>query len=165
MITCPKIIIRTIALVNIVMGGFGLFLQIDGVIRSSLRHQFNAAGPYETYAYWGIVCICFAFVSLTLLSGFLLWRTGRPALRLCNWLFGSELVYWVGSSMLVVMLLTSKGEWTHRLGMSIGAVSGVGNVGLGPQILFLYPVWVLVLLNLAYWLMGKAEPSTAKISV
>jgi len=162
--TWPKITIRTIALGNVVMGGFGLFLQIDGVIRSSLRHQFTATRPHETYAYWVIACMCFAFVSLTLLSGFLLWRAGRPALRLCNWLFGSQLVYWVGSSVLDVRLLTSKSEWAHRLVTSIGAVSGVGNVGLGPQVLSLYPVWVLVLLNLAYWRMGKAEPSTVKIS-
>jgi hypothetical protein len=163
--TWPKISIRTIALGNVAMGGFGLYLQIDGAIRFSQRHQFTSTRPYETYAFWVIVCIGFVFASLTLLSGFFLWRTGRPALRLCNWLFGSELVYWFGSSMLDVMLLTSKSEWAHRLGMSIGAVGGVGNVGLGPQVFSLYPVWVLLLLNLAYWRMGKAEPSTAKISV
>jgi hypothetical protein len=49
--------------------------------------------------------------------------------------------------------------------MCIGAVNGIGNVGLGLQVVSLYPVWVLVLLNLAYWRMRKAEPSTAKISV
>jgi len=163
--TWPKITIRTIALGNVLIGGFGLFLQIDSVIRFSQRHQFTATRPYETYAYWATICIGFVFVSLTLLSGFFLWQTGRPALRLCNWLFGSQVVYWVGSSMLDVRLLTSKSELAHRLGMSIGAVSGVGNVGLGPQVLSLYPVWVLVLLNLAYWRMGKAEPSTPKISV
>jgi hypothetical protein len=163
--TWPKITIRTIALGNVVIGGFGLFLQIDGAIRFSQRHHFTAAKPYETYAYWVIVCIGFVFVSLTLLSGFFLWQTGPPTLRFCNWLFGSQLAYWVGSSMLVVMLVTSKSEWAHRFVMSIAAARGIGNVGLAPQLLSLYPVWVLVLLNLAYWRMGKAEPSTAKVSV
>jgi hypothetical protein len=67
--------------------------------------------------------------------------------------------------MLVVMLATSKSEWAHRLGMSVGAIGGVGDMGTAPQVVSLYPIWVLVLLNLAYWRMGKAEPSTAKISV
>src|SRR5260221_12554129 len=67
--------------------------------------------------------------------------------------------------MLVVMRVKSKREWAHRFVMSIAAARGIGNVGLAPQLLSLYPVWVLVLLNLAYWRMGKAEPSTAKISV
>jgi hypothetical protein len=67
--------------------------------------------------------------------------------------------------MLDVTLVTSKSEWAHRLGMSVGAVSGVGDMGLGPQVVSLYPVWVLVFLNLAYWRIGKAEPSNAKISV
>jgi len=163
--TWPKITIRTIAIGNVVMGGFGLFLQIDGAIRFTQRHQFTATEPYETYAYWVIVCIGFVFLSLTLLSGLFLWRTDRRALRLSNWLFGSQFGYWVGSSMLDVMLLTSKSEWAHRFVMSIAGASGIGNVGFGPQVLSLYPVWVLVLLNLAYWRMGKAEPPADNISV
>ena len=155
----PKITIRTVALANIVMGAVGLFLQVDSVIRFSRRHQFTVAKPDEAYAYWVIVCIGFVFVSLTLLSGFFLWRTTRNGLRLCNLLFGSQLVYWVGGGILDVMLVTSKSEWAHRVVMSIAAASGIGNVGLGPQLLSLYPVWVLLLLNLAYWRMRKAEPS------
>ena len=155
----PKITIRTIALANIVMGAMGLFLQIDSLIRFYRTYQFTVARPYEAYAYWVIVCIGFVFVSLTLLSGFFLWRTTGSGRRLCNLLFGSQLVYWVGGAILDVMLVTSKGEWAHRVVMSIAAASGIGNVGLAPQLLSLYPVWILLLLNLAYWRMGKAEAS------
>jgi hypothetical protein len=162
--TWPKITIRTIALGNIVIGAMGLYLQVDSAIRFSQRHQFTSIRPYETHAYWVTACTSLVFASLALLSGFFQWRTGRSALRLCNWLFGSQLVYWIGSAMLVVMLVTSKCEWAHRLGMSIGAVGGIGEMGTAPQVVSLYPVWVLVLLNLAYWRMGKAEPSTAKTS-
>src|SRR5258707_13009562 len=129
----PKITIRTIALANIVMGAMGLFLQIDSLIRFYRTYQFTVARPYEAYAYWVIVCIGFVFVSLTLLSGFFLWQTGPPTLRFCNWLFGSQLAYWVGSSMLVVILVTFKREWAHRFVMSIAAERGMGNVGLAPR--------------------------------
>ena len=106
-----------------------------------------------------MVCIGTVFALLVFLSGFLLWRADRPALRLCNLLFGSELVYWVGGPMVDVLLVTSKSEWDHRVATSIGAVWGIGNMGIAPQLLSLYPVWVLLLLNLAYWRMGKAEAS------
>jgi hypothetical protein len=155
----PKITIRAIALGNILMGTMGLFLQVDSVIRFSQRHQFAAARPYETHAYLFMVCIGTVFALLGFLSGFLLWRADRPALRLCNWLFGSELVYWAGGAMVEVLLVTSKSEWDHRAATSIGAVWGIGNMGLAPQLLSLYSVWVLLLLNLAYWRMGKAEAS------
>jgi hypothetical protein len=163
--TWPKITIRTIAIGNILMGAMGLYLQIDSAIRFSLRHQFTTARPYEAHAYWVASSISFVFASLALLSGFSLWRNGRSALRLCNWFFGSELAYWVGSAMLVVMLVTSKSDWAHRLGMTIGSVGGIGDMGTAPQVLSLYPVWVLVLLNVAYWRIGKPKPSTAKTSV
>lgn len=156
--TWPKATIRTIALGNVVVGAMGLYLQTDSVVRFSQRHQFTSTRPYETYAYCILACISFVFASLALVSGFFLWRTGRAALRLCNILFGSQLVYWVGIAMLDVMLVKSKSEWAHHFVMSIAAVSGVGNMGLAPQVLSLYPVWVLVLLNLAYWRMWKAEP-------
>jgi len=155
----PKITIRAIALASIVMGAMGLFLQVDSVIRFSQRHQFAAARPYETHAYLFMVCIGTVFAFLVFLSGFFLWRADRPALRLCNLLFGSELVYWVGGPMVDVLLVTSKSEWDHRVATSIGAVWGIGNMGIAPQLLSLYPVWVLLLLNLAYWRMGKAEAS------
>ena len=155
----PKITIRAIALASIVMGAMGLFLQVDSVIRFSQRHQFAAARPYETYAYLSMVCIGTVFAFLVFLSGFFLWRADRPALRLCNLLFGSELVYWVGGPMVDVLLVTSKSEWAHRVATSIGAVWGIGNMGIGPQVVSFYPVWVLVVLNLAYWRMGKAEAS------
>lgn len=142
------------------MGAIGLFLQVDSAIRFSLRHQFTATRPYETYAYWGVACIAFVFVSLALISGILLWRTSRFALRLCNLFFGAELVYWVGGAMLDVMLATSKNEWAHRLVTSLASVTGIGNMGLAPQVLSLYPGWALVLLNLAYWRTGKDGPSS-----
>ena len=160
MTTWPKITIRTIALGNVAMGAIGLFLQIDSFVRFSQRHQFNATRPYETYAYWVVACIAFLFVSLALISGLLLWRTSRSALRICNLLFGAQLVYWVGGTMLDVMLATSKSESAHRFVTTLASVNGIGNMGLAPQVLSLYPVWALVLLNLAYWRTGKAEPSS-----
>jgi len=158
MTTWPKITIRTIALGNIAMGALGLFLQLDSAVRFSQRHQFIGTRPGETYAYSTLACIAFAFALLALVSGFFLWRTSRSALRLCNLLFGSELIYWVAGAMSDVILATSKSEWAHNFATSVASVSGVGNMGLAPQVLSLYPVWALVLLNLAYWRAGKAEP-------
>ncbi len=150
MTTWPRITIRTIAVGNVAMGAIGLFLQIDSVVRFSQRHQFAPTRPFETYAYWVVACMAFVFASLALISGFFLWRTSRSALRLCNLLFGAQLVYWVGGAMLDVMLATSKSEWAHRLVTSLASVGGIGNMGLAPQVLSLYPVWALMLLNLAY---------------
>jgi hypothetical protein len=79
-------------------------------------------------------------------------------------LFGAELVYFVGGAMLEVTLVTSKSEWAHRLAISIASVGGIGNMGIALQVLSLYPVWVLLLLNLAYWRMWKTEQLTAKMS-
>jgi hypothetical protein len=64
--------------------------------------------------------------------------------------------------MLEVMLATSKSDWAHRFVMSLGSVTGIGNMGLAPQVLTLYPVWAPVLLNLAYWRKEGADSPTAK---
>src|SRR5260370_25914516 len=103
------------------------------------------------------------FASLALISGFFLWRTSRSALRLCNLLFGAQLVYWVGGAMLDVMLATSKSEWAHRLVTSLASVGGIGNMGLAQQVLSLYPVWALLLLNLADRRGGPWETPKAKV--
>lgn len=94
MTTWPKITIRTIAVGNVTMGALGLFLQLESAVRFSQRHQFIGTRPGETYVYSTLACIAFAFALLALVSGFFLWRTSRTTLRLCNLLFGSELVYW-----------------------------------------------------------------------
>jgi hypothetical protein len=69
------------------------------------------------------------------------------------------LLYLAGDSLVVVVLVTSRSDWAHGLSISIAAARGIGNIGLGPQFLSLYPVWALVLLNLAYWHTRKPEPS------
>ena len=145
--TWPKSTIRAVAIANVLLGGFGLYLQVDSALRFIQRSQLGFSTPQ---IYWITASISFALTLATFLSGFFLWRTDRRALLLCNWLFGSELVYWVGGSLLDVMLVTSKNEWAHRFVMSTAAASGIGNMGLAPQVLILYPVWALILLNFAY---------------
>jgi|HubBroStandDraft_6_1064221.scaffolds.fasta_scaffold739387_1 hypothetical protein len=145
--TWPKSVIRAVAIANVLLGGLGLYLQVDSALRFIQRSQLGFSTPL---VYWITASISFALTLATFLSSFFLWRTDRRALLLCNWLFGTELVYWVGGSMLDVMLVTSKYEWAHRFVMSTATASGIGNMGIAPQVLVLYPVWALILLNIAY---------------
>ena len=158
MISWAKVTIRAIALGNSALGTAGLLLQADSAFRFSQKNQFSSAAPYETYAYWVMASISFALAFVAFLSGFFLWRADRSALRLCNWLFGSQLLYWVGKSILDIGLVTSKSEQAHLYATSIARATGIANMGTAPQIVLLYPVWALVLLNLAYWRMRKANP-------
>jgi hypothetical protein len=157
--TWPKATIRAIAVANAVLGAAGLFLQADAAIRFSQRNQFSSSVPYLSYMFWVTASVSFALASIALISSFFLWRIDHRALRLCNWLFGAELVYWVGNGLLEVMLATSKSEWAHHFAMSMAGAGGIGNMGMAPQFLSLYPAWAIVILNFAYRRMDKVDPS------
>jgi hypothetical protein len=145
--TWPRAIIRFIAIANILLGGFGLYLQADSARRFIQRNQLGFSLPQ---VYWAVASISFAVALATLLFGFFLWRTDRIALRLCNWLFGFELVYWVGTAMFEFALWSSKAEWAHSLSTNMAGAGGIGNMGTALQFISGYPVWALILLNVAY---------------
>lgn len=155
--TWPKAVIRFLAAANILLGGSGLYLQADSARRFIQRNQLGFSIPQ---VYWITASISFALALATLLFGFFLWRRDRRALLLCNWLFGFELVYWVGTAMFEFALWSSRAEWAHSLGKNLAGAGGIGNMGTALQLISLYPVWALILLNVAYWRMKDGTAST-----
>jgi len=92
------------------------------------------------------------FLGSLVLGGLLLLRTDRRGLRVCNFLFVAEVLYWIGTPLIgfyLTMSLTTR-RWAAGVSSSVAGATGIGNMGLAPQILTGYPIIALVLLNLAF---------------
>jgi len=134
----------------------GAPLQIDAMIRIARGPQFSNVSPYAMRVFWAMACVSMIFGVIGLISVPPLWHLDDGGRRLCNWLFGTELVYWVANSQITILLAMSNSEWIHSLGTSMGPARASGGMATAPQFLTLYPVWALVLLNLAYRAKNKS---------
>jgi hypothetical protein len=155
----PKYAVRSIAFGNLVMCAVGILLQIDAMIRVAQRPQLSNVSTYAMRAFWAMACISMIFGVVGFISVPLLWHLEDSGRRLCNWLFGTELAYWVANSQITILLVMSNNEWIHSLGKTMGHARASGAMATAPQFLTLYPVWALVLLNLAYRAINKSTVS------
>ena len=66
-----------------------------------------------------------------------------------NYVFSMEILFWVLSSLVELKLAMSGNATAVSIGMSLGAVEGIGNMGTNLQMLTAYPLIALIALNLA----------------
>ncbi len=146
----PAKAVRTVGILNILFGAVGLYLTMLSIRHFSPRATHAGHPPYEPQAYWAIITINFAFLLVLVFAGWLLWRLDQRGVRLCNWLLSLEIVYWLGYTTLGLFLSMANDKRISLIGLSMGAVGGIGHMGLVPQIVTLYPVVILIVMNVAY---------------
>ena len=142
-----RILIRSFGIANWFYGLTGSYFLVDGLWR--VRHFGFGPNPYEAEAYYFDVAINALFVFGIFLSGYWLILIRRRGAVLSNYIFFTEILVFVVSSWVSLILVTSRNATAASIGKSFGAVGGIGNMGTVLQLLTGYPVIALVALNLA----------------
>jgi hypothetical protein len=140
-----RILIRSFGIANWFYGLTGSYFLVDGLWR------VNHFGPYayEAKAYYLYVAINALFLLAIFLTGYWLILIRRRGAVFSNYVFSLEILFWVLSSLLPLILVMSRNVTAVSVGMSLGAVGGIGNMGTVLQSLTAYPLIALVAVNLA----------------
>ncbi len=158
-----KAAIRLFGILNILFASLGLVLLIGGFLEPSVRSQKVGDPRYYVEAYYAYTGINFLFLLLLIVAGIFLWRLQNRGRVLSNLLFCLLIIYWVASSALGLFLSMSPREGAVRIGSSMAAAAGTGNMGIAPLLMPGYPLIGLVVINLAYRRLRRHEASTARL--
>jgi hypothetical protein len=154
----PAVIFRVFAVTNFlvaIVGAFFLASVVPSVVVGSIGN--SAEEPYFIQFYWSMTAINVCFLGLLVLGGVYLVRLEKFGVVICNVVFVAEILYF----FLGIGLLWSP-AFSRPISGSAAAATGVGNMGLSPQLISAYPVIALVCLNLARWRLTAAEAAAFK---
>lgn len=149
-----RTLIRSFGIANWFYGLTGAYFLVDGVWRV---HHFGILGhsgryPHEASQYYFLVTINAIFIISILITGYWLILIRRQGVIFSNFLFLSEILFWVLDAIVSFKLLMSGisgNAAAASFGKSLGAVEGIGNMGTNLQLVTAHPVIALVALNLA----------------
>ena len=143
------------AVTAVVVVAGAIFLAMTMV--ASLRqfsHLNDAAGPY-TALFFGVFSFAnLVFLGLLSVAALRLFRMDYRGIALLALTLKCELAYFFLTSLLWLI--------PEPIGMSAGRATGIGNMGISPQIFFAYPITGLI----AIWALRrfgilKGEPDAA----
>ena len=106
--------------------------------------------------FWAMVLSNLCFLSLLVAGAIRLFRLRPSGVTICNAAFVGEIFYFLAIGFLWSRLPVSSG---------VGAATGVGNMGLSPQLICGYPLLALICLNLARRKRTKAQITTTPLPV
>jgi len=143
-----KIVLRTVGALDSILSVFGLYLFIDPISRGLLALGATSAdAPYFRTV----------FVAMILTNGILLLLFGFAAVQLLRMKKSGGTAHATASILLVAYDLLIRAFWATggRVGMSVAAATGIGNLGIAPFQCFnlapyVYPVASTVLLLVVY---------------
>jgi hypothetical protein len=139
----PSHVFRVFAIANFLLAGVGLlFLSSSVLAVGSGKIGNTSAHPYFLGAFWTMVATNFILLALLVLGGIRLLQLKAQGVVLCNGVFVAEIVYFIALGFLW-------GVPPPSLSVSVAAATGVGSMGLSPQLICGYPLVALVCLNLA----------------
>jgi hypothetical protein len=142
-----KILIRSFGVANCLLGLTGAWFLIGTQWRVHVRHLWP--DPHDAGAYYFLVAVNALFLLAILLTGYWLILIRRRGVVFSNYVFSGEILFFVLSSAFGLALDMSGNATAVSVGRSFGAMGGVGNMGIAPQILTAYPLIALIALNLA----------------
>jgi hypothetical protein len=92
--------------------------------------------------FWAMASINLCFLALLVVGGIHLFQLRRSGVTICNAVFVGEILYFLVTGFLWFAL-------PRPVSMGVAAATGVGNMGLSPQLISGYPLVALICLNLA----------------
>ena len=149
-------IIRTFGIANILLGILGILLLLSSLSQKLLVPQLGLSTPYYAEVYLARGAINALCVSMLIYAGIGLYRLERTALAISNGLFAFEIFYLYVDSIMG-FLLEVRGGRRALFAHALDATWGTGNMGVGPQLIPVYPLLALIALNLAYRKLGPAN--------
>ncbi len=158
----PARTIRVFAILNLLMGLFGLFAVLNSVAVALRFEPWSQDPLYYAQAYYIRSAINFVFVLLTLLGGIYLWRVDRRGWAICKVLFFGQIAYFL-LNWLKYLVLWPMGDEAPIVSRALGASAGTGNMGTGLQTITGYPVIALIGLKIAFSRLGRPPIPKADI--
>ena len=155
----PTTIIRTFAVLNLLMGLWGLYALVSSVNNTLRYSPWDQDPPYYAQAYYARSAINLVFVILTILGGIYLWRVDWRGWKVCKPLFIGQIIYFF-LSLLGSVLLLATGERGRLVSRALAASEGTGNMGTTLQTITGYPVIALIGLWIAYGKLRRVPTST-----
>lgn len=141
-----SVVYRAFAITNFAVAAIGsIFLASSARVVLIKAVGNTSTEPYFLISYWTMTAVNVCFLSFLVLGGTYLLRLRSMGVVICNIVVFGEILYFLGLSFL----------WSPALpkvtSMSVAAATGIGNMGLSPQLISAYPLIGLVCLNLARW--------------
>ena len=149
----PLITFRVFAATNFliaILGGLFLVITVTSITHAGAWGN-KPAEPYFILAFWMMFATNICFLGLLGFGGFYLLRRRMLGVTVCNVVFVAEILYFG-----IIGFLW--GPLPRPISMSVAAATGVGNMGLGPQLVSSYPLIALVCLNAARWRLKRQRP-------
>jgi hypothetical protein len=143
-----RTLIRSFGVLHLIYGAVGSLFLLHTFLRVLPVGAQLGKYPYERQIYFLNVAVEVSFVSALSVAGLWLIRLFRRGVTLSNYLFTAEIAFWLAYSLFSLGLRMHGGN-AALLGMSMGAVAGVGGMGTAIQLITGYPLIALVGLNIA----------------
>jgi hypothetical protein len=140
----PSLVLRGFGIANFIFAGLGLLLLASSVfdIRQSAAAN-TPQYPYFLLAFWTMTAANLVLLALLIFGGIRLVQLNSSGVSVCNAAFAAEIAYFAMVGILW-------GAASHpSISKSVGAATGVGSIGLSPQMICGYPLIALIFLNLA----------------
>lgn len=152
----PKIL-KLFGMANLAFGAIGIIGIVVGALSIfTVQARMPASPPYVREMFVVMSAVNLAFLVTLVIAGIGLLRLQTGAVTICNFIFVAEVLYFCG-----VGLLWGPTGMQRPLALSIGAATGIGNLGIAPQILTGYPLIALVALNLVRRRLTRQDPAPA----
>ena len=141
----PLFTLRAFGVANFIVAALGLLFLVESVYGMRVAGLRNTTEtPYFMVSFWTMTAVNVCFLGLLILGGFYLLKPRMLGVAVCNAVFISEILYFLSIS-----LFFAGPTVPRNISMSIAAATGVGNMGLSPQLISAYPLFALGGLNLA----------------
>lgn len=161
-------VLRVIALANVafvLVGAYDVQIAVSAfplLGRAMASASVLSDFPYRAPAFYVMTALNALFLLALLPCSYYLWRL-RPFGRvLSNVVFGTEIGFWLSPYALKFALLEWGDDKAQLLRNSIALVAPLANSGLAAQFAVWYPLMILVLLNVIYPRLHRANPATAQ---
>src|SRR5882762_162528 len=150
----PAVTYRIFAIGNFLVVLIGLLFLLPTVwsIRTGAVENVPTNSHFATW-FWAMAFINLCFLALLVVGGIHLFRLRPSGVTICNAVFVGEIIYFF-----VIGFLWS--ALPRPLSMGVAAATGVGNMGISPQVISGYPLVALICLNLARRKRTKAHATT-----
>jgi hypothetical protein len=148
----PSVTYRTVAIANFLMAAAGAFFLASSILVVPTRLGNDPTQPHFVAAYWTMVIINISFLALLIFGSIRLFQLRAIGVTICNIVFSAEIIYFVVLGLL---------WFSSAISMSVAGATGVGNMGIGPQLTCAYPFIALGCLNLARWYRRRRRPVVA----
>ena len=154
----PAVTYRVFAIGNVLVVLVGLLFLLPTAWSVGLGAVENVPtnSHFATW-FWAMAFINLCFLALLALGSAYLFRLRPSGVTICNAVFVTEILYF-----LVVGFLWSL---PGPVSSGVGAATGVGNMGLSPQLICGYPLVALIFLNLARWKRRQRQPTAPSPAV